>query len=349
MKVTPSSFTVAEYCEQMRQHKIVINRDYQRSSRVWPPAARSYLIDTVVNGFPIPKLSLYQKTDLKTRQTLKEIDDGQQRSQAILDFLDDKLRLSSNSSFRGLVFSQLPEEKQQQFVDYQLSVDLFVAATDLEIREQFRRINSYNVPLNPQEKRHAVWQGTFKWFIIEQTETHAQTLKNVGVFNESQLARMEDSKLLSDMCLGFLQGLESASEMKLDKLYRDKDIEFPEGGDCAARLAGIFNTILGWEPIHGGQLMKKYNFYTLALAITHQQRPLAALQSIFRVADPLAEFVPDIVLANLTALSSAQEGRTLDGLFEEFVLATSKTTDRKVPREVRFRWFCRALQPQLLV
>jgi hypothetical protein len=348
MKVTPTSFTVAEYCEQMRQHQIVINREYQRSSRVWPPAARSYLIDTVINGFPIPKLSLYQKTDLKTRKTLKEIVDGQQRSQAILDFLDDKLRLSSNSSFRGLVFSQLSEEKQQQFVEYPLSVDLFVAATDLEIREQFRRINSYNVPLNPQEKRHAVWQGTFKWFIVEETAKYAQTLKDLGVFNESQLARMEDSKLLSDICLSFLNGIESASETKLDKLYRDKDIQFPESTEFAGRLADIFNTILNWEAIHGGQLMRKYNFYTLALAITHWRRPIPTLQPIFEVVNLQAEFVADIVLANLTALSSAQEGRTLDGQFHEFVVATSKTTDRKGPREERFRWFCRALQPQPL-
>lgn len=45
MQVTASSFTVAEYCEQMRERSIVVNHDYQRSERVWPPAARSYLID----------------------------------------------------------------------------------------------------------------------------------------------------------------------------------------------------------------------------------------------------------------------------------------------------------------
>src|SRR5437879_5741618 len=107
MNVTPTSFTIAEYCEQMREGRIMINRNYQRSSKVWPPAARSYLIDTILCGFSIPKLSLYQITDLKTRQTIKEIVDGQQRSQAILDFFDDKLRLTSNSAFRGATYSKL--------------------------------------------------------------------------------------------------------------------------------------------------------------------------------------------------------------------------------------------------
>ena len=56
MQVTPSNFTVAEYCQQMAENKIIINREYQRSGKVWPPAARSYLIKTILLGYPIPKL-----------------------------------------------------------------------------------------------------------------------------------------------------------------------------------------------------------------------------------------------------------------------------------------------------
>ena len=88
MQVTPSTFTIAEYCQQMREKSIIVNHDYQRSDKVWPPAARSYLIETILLGFPIPKLSLYQTTDLKTKKTKKEIVNGQQRSQAISDFLE---------------------------------------------------------------------------------------------------------------------------------------------------------------------------------------------------------------------------------------------------------------------
>ena len=79
MKLTTTTFTVAEYCDQMIAGSIIINSDYQRSPKVWPPAAKSYLIDSVLLGYPIPKLSLYQKTDLRSRKTIKEIVDGQQR------------------------------------------------------------------------------------------------------------------------------------------------------------------------------------------------------------------------------------------------------------------------------
>jgi hypothetical protein len=133
MVVTSTSFTIAEYCEQMQAGRIIINRNYQRSSKVWPPAARSYLIDTILCGYSIPKLSLYQITDLKTRQTIKEIVDGQQRSRAILDFFEDKLRLTSNSAFSGATYTKLEETLQQKFVSYQLSVSLIPMSVEVEV------------------------------------------------------------------------------------------------------------------------------------------------------------------------------------------------------------------------
>jgi hypothetical protein len=56
MQVFSSNMTVSEYCQQMKEYKIIVNHDYQRSGKIWPPAAKSYLIDTLILGFPIPKI-----------------------------------------------------------------------------------------------------------------------------------------------------------------------------------------------------------------------------------------------------------------------------------------------------
>ena len=48
-----------------------INRDYQRSSRVWPDMAKSYLMETILRDFPIPKLFLHQTQDTKTRKPIR--------------------------------------------------------------------------------------------------------------------------------------------------------------------------------------------------------------------------------------------------------------------------------------
>jgi len=253
----------------MQAGSIVVNREYQRSSAVWPPAARSYLIDTILSGFPMPKISLYQKTDLQSRKTIKEIVDGQQRSQTISEFFKDRLRITGPSQFSGKKFSDLDEPDQQRFIEYQMDVDLFVSATDDEIRQMFRRINSYTVPLNPEEQRHATHQGEFKWFIIEVTQKYAGMLKNLGVFNERNLSRMNDAKLLTEICLALEKGIETYSKKKLDDIYKDHDKEFLNGDWLNQQIDIALGKIVTWEEIHNGPLMRQANFYSLVLATIH--------------------------------------------------------------------------------
>jgi Protein of unknown function DUF262 len=347
MQVTASSFTVAEYCEQMRAKGIVVNHDYQRSDKVWPAAARSYLIETILLGYPMPKMSLYQITNLKTKRTKKEIVDGQQRSTAVSDFLEDKLRLTGKSPFAGKVFSQLDQDQQQRFVDYNLTVDVFVGATPEEIRQVFRRMNSYTIPLNPQEKRHATHQGEFKWFIVDMTERYADALKQLGVFTERQLSRMADATLLSDIVYTLSVGIRSASEATLDKYYQDNDASFSAVSEMSDRLEAAMNIILEWKEIHQSSLMKMYNFYSLVLAISHALRPDSVLNTDFPRNKPL-KIDRNLALPNLTALSEALEEPSTYPQFSEYVNACSKATNRIEPRRARFRWLSRALDPNLL-
>jgi len=109
----------------MKRNEIKVNKDYQRSDQVWPHVARSYLIETVLKGFPIPKLYLYQVTDIKSRQTYKEIVDGQQRSVAIFDFFSDQFKISKstdNEDISNRKYSELDPEYQQKFLEYAIDV-----------------------------------------------------------------------------------------------------------------------------------------------------------------------------------------------------------------------------------
>lgn len=347
MNVTPTGFTVAEYCQQMREKSIIVNHEYQRSDKVWPPAARSYLIETLLLGFPMPKLSLYQTVDLKTRRTKKEIVDGQQRSQTIYDFLEGTLRISGKGPFGGKTFNQLEEEEQLRFVNYLVTVDLFVNATADEIRQVFRRMNSYTVPLNPQEKRHATHQGEFKWFIVELVERYAESFKRMGVFAERQLSRMSDAALLSDVVFTLINGIQHASDPSLDKFYAENDEVFQARDEMDERITTAMDVILGWPDIHRSALMKQYNMYSLLLAISHALRPVQVLNDAYERRTPIA-LDPQFVLPNLTALADSLEPPTTRPAFMEFVNACAKATTRIGPRTVRFEWLSRALEPRLL-
>lgn len=40
MTTTPTNLTVADYCQAMERNEIRVNREYQRTERVWPTAVR---------------------------------------------------------------------------------------------------------------------------------------------------------------------------------------------------------------------------------------------------------------------------------------------------------------------
>jgi hypothetical protein len=232
--IVPTNMTVADYCLAMDRGEIIVNRDYQRSDKVWPPVARAYLIETIILGFPIPKLSLYQKTDVRSRKTIKEIVDGQQRSMAIRDFWSSELRLPASletDSIKGKTYAELDQEDQQRFLDFAISLDLFVAATEEDVVEVFRRMNSYTVPLNPEEQRHASHQGAFKWFVARICKKFGKAFVDIGIFGEKQLVRMADTKLISEICDAMLFGIRTTNKKILDRLYDDRDRAFAEEQD----------------------------------------------------------------------------------------------------------------------
>jgi hypothetical protein len=348
MKVIPTQFTVAEYCNQMKNGDIIVNRDYQRSNKVWPPAARSYLIDTILLGFPVPKLSLYQQLDVKSKKSYKEIVDGQQRSQAILDFFNNELRISGKSEFTGKTFEQLDDEDKAHFLEYSLSTDVFVNANENDIRQVFRRINAYTVPLNPQELRHAEYQGDFKWYMVDLTERYAPILKDIGVFSEQLLSRMNDAQLLTEIIMAIQLGIVNSDNRNIDKFYAEYDHEFPYKQEIEARFANIFKWFLHFKSIHRSNLTKQYNFYSLALAITHTLNPTDALSHIYPVTMQ-QEFQRDIVSTNLSILQTVlDESEGYEAKFSDFIKACSAGTNRIEQRTTRFKYYCRALEPNLI-
>jgi uncharacterized protein with ParB-like and HNH nuclease domain len=86
LKTVGTNMTIADYCEEFLAEKIYVNKDYQRSDERWSSVARSFLIESILLGYPLPKFYLYPITDTKQRRSLKEIVDGQQRTMAIVDF-----------------------------------------------------------------------------------------------------------------------------------------------------------------------------------------------------------------------------------------------------------------------
>lgn len=143
---------------------IKVDPDYQRMSDIWPIEKRQLLIDSILNGFDIPKIYLH-KYPSPTKYKYSIID-GRQRLEAIWKFIAGDYSLAEDFSFidddadqrpGGLTYGELAEKypkRKIKFDSYNLSV-VVVETDDTEIIEDmFSRLNEA-VPLNAAEKRNA--------------------------------------------------------------------------------------------------------------------------------------------------------------------------------------------------
>jgi len=354
METRTPEYTVADYCDMYERKEVRVNRQYQRSDEVWPRTAQSFLIETILLNFPVPKLFLHQLTDLRTRRIVKEIVDGQQRTRAIVDYYHDVYRLTSNVTLEDAVgrrYSELPDELQAQFRDYGLQFDLFVGATDEDVREVFRRMNSFTVPLNPEEQRHAEFQGDFKWFMRSLSTDYAEALRAAGVFTQKSLVRMQDQKLLTEVCAAYFNGIKTTNRRSLDAVYstHDRLDAFSEAmrNDLGDRLHHALDALFDLTDLFETPIMKPHQTYALVLALMHLQSPVPTLQGAYpATGQPMS--ADDVVVVNLSRLAEAlEEDEDQAGSLQPFVNASGGGTNVSAKRISRFQWFCRALADEL--
>ena len=157
------TYSINDFVEWNEAGQVELNPSFQRRS-VWSEKAKSYLMDTIIRGKPIPKIFIRQKINVSTKTSVREVVDGQQRLRTIFSFIQDGFVISKrhNPEFGGLRFSQLHEDVQAQILSFELAVDLLINLPDKEVLDIFSRLNSYAVILNEQEKINATHFGPFK-------------------------------------------------------------------------------------------------------------------------------------------------------------------------------------------
>lgn len=346
MQIVSTNMTVAEYCNALDRNTLHVNATYQRSNKVWPLAARSFLIESILLGFPIPKISLFAQTDRISRKTIREIVDGQQRTTAVYAFYSGTLRLSRTLEFdraAGKTYEELDSDLQDRFLTYSLAIDEFVNTREDEIRDVFRRINSYVVPLNPEEQRHARWQGDFKWYIYHLSSTLDEQISALGVFPERQLVRMQDMKLFAEVTHALNAGLMTTNKRLLDQLYERNDEHFAQAAKYSRWIREAVEQLFAMRRLRNTALVKSYSTYSFLLASVHAKHDVPALHSsLGQGAVELAS--PGETEDRLLGVLDALEEKDVTGPYSAFVKATMSQTNVGRQRVTRSRVFLDALR-----
>jgi hypothetical protein len=286
-----SPMSVGDYCKALNDGLIKVNEEYQRNAGIWAPYARSFFIESILLEYPIPKIFLYSKVDLRTRSTIKEIVDGQQRSHTLQNFYNKKIRLSSKietEELRGKNYSQLSEQFQSTFISYSLPIDEFRGVQPVQIQDSFRRMNASNVPLNDEEQRNARFQGPFKWFIQRVANRFSEQLRAIGVLSRRDIIRMVDSRLYSEIIHTILNGFVTTKAAQIDTLYKRFNTTFEEEDKYFSYLEiGIERAV---QEVAAGEreLQRGYMFQTLALIFIDRQFNLDLRQKAADVAPGVA-------------------------------------------------------------
>nr|WP_314598476.1 DUF262 domain-containing protein [uncultured Neisseria sp.] len=348
MKIIRNTMPIADIYNLMKTNELQVNRQYQRSQGLWPNNARAYFIDSILNEFPFPKVVLRQTIDLKSKVSIREIIDGQQRLTTICDFIDNKLILTSVSeNYQGLKFEDLSDELRSIFLGYEISVDNIIAATTEEILEIFRRINSYTLPLNPPEKRHATYQGEFKWFIAGLTEIITPFLSTNDILTLRRISRLEDADLLTECCQLVIHGIQARSDKKLDDIYKEFDKMFLEKDRVRSIIIDTFQFLKNdMFRIFIECKVQPYQFYSLMSALIFNKYGLVNSRE-FTDSSPIGKFVENLdgaIYRVIELLSKAESKESDGGTDDLFIEASSTTTHGLKNRLTRFKFLVEALR-----
>lgn len=128
--------------------KLDIRPPYQREF-VYKDKQRDAVIETVSKNFPLNVMYWASRDD-----GTFEVIDGQQRTLSICEYV------AGNFSVEKLYFHNLPSDKKQAFLDYQLTVYI-CTGTDSEKLDWFKIINIAGEKLTDQELRNAVYHGSW--------------------------------------------------------------------------------------------------------------------------------------------------------------------------------------------
>ena len=347
LDVTKTQYKVGDFLSWQRTRTLVLSPSFQRRS-VWKQGAKSYLIDTIVKGLPIPIIFLRdQISDLGNLEPKREVVDGQQRIRTLIAYIQPSLlsdydpkrdnfqvQAIHNQELANRRFDQLPPKVQRAILDYQFSVHVLSSGVDdREVLSIFARMNSTGVNLNQQELRNAEFFGAFKTSIYGAASSQLTRWRNWGVFNENAIARMQEVELSTEFVLLMLRGLTAKSARTLNNLYKHREVEFPERAEIEQRFDTVMNTIddrLSSEDI-GEIFGLKALFYGLFAFVYDLQFGIgSALES----SNPKP--VPNNVIADIKSVADNIRNRTAP---DEVLNSITRRSTNLHERQTVFEYF----------
>lgn len=263
----PTTHRISEFHKWDKEKALTLNPPFQRKP-VWGLKNKSFLIDTIVRGLPIPEIYLQVKTD-ERGQTEYVVVDGQQRIRAILEFIEGEYEIleDDHEEHGGKEFSDLPDGVKKDVWDYPLVVRELTTSREVDVRDVFMRLNKNVVPLNRQELRNAIYDGIFINLVNELAEKDDFYAIN-RIMSASQIKRQSDSEYISELFIAMMHGIQPKKHDDIDGFFKQYDTNFPNKDDWVRKYRKTLDIIEEIIPdIKTTRWHFRVDFYSLFVAI----------------------------------------------------------------------------------
>ena len=221
----PSTQDLTWLLDLYRNGQLDLDPPYQRRS-VWTRKDKQFFLDTIFRNYPSPAIFLHKTIDDIGHATYHVVD-GKQRTQTILDFVADRIKISNDFGdlrLDGKKWSDLQGEQalKQRLWNYQITMEMMDIPDGSVVNEVFDRLNRNSRRLTRQELRHARFDG---WLISEaENECEREEWKEIGVVTPARAKRMTDTQFLSELILVVLEeDIIGFDQDMLDQKYVEYD------------------------------------------------------------------------------------------------------------------------------
>lgn len=270
MKASPDMLPVREVLAMKAQQMLVVNPEYQRGA-AWRRTQQKKLLDSLLRGYPLPLFYFhhFKRTAAGIVNQAFEIIDGQQRINALSDYVEGKFKLldplkdDAEARFpdfikklpcpwAGKTFHDLSSELQTQLRETPLQIVKIECNDKNEARDLFVRLQA-GMPLTSQEKRDA-WPGQFTDFVLRLAGKSGLDDKYPGhvFFNELLKARTGQDRgklrqLAAQVAMVFLAHRLDGSFLDISApaidTYYYKNLDFDAESPNAKRLFAVLDKV----------------------------------------------------------------------------------------------------------
>lgn len=248
IKYDTRDYVVEHIVKKFSDDEFYIDPEYQRNF-VWNEKDKCFFIESLLMGLPIPLMFFADTDDGRI-----EIVDGAQRTQTLVQFVENELELANLrvlTESNGFRFQDLELPVQRRFLNSRIRVVFLEEGTTVDTRQEiFRRINTGGLGIVPSEIRRGALDGPFSEFLTKCTKN--DLFNKLAPRTEKTEKRFEGLELVSRFFAylnNYDNGYESYTgqvQQYIDEYVENENARFEAGNteQLVSEYVAVFESML---------------------------------------------------------------------------------------------------------